>query len=201
MARVTAVVRSVEEMAKLGGRVARYAMSHADFQKTVNGQPGFVVFLNGMPGAGKTVFARGFVRECMNDLHVDVPSPTFCLSHEYWCREAAVPVHHVDLYRLESPSSEVLETIGIPTLFNDAMSLIEWPDRLKHSGILIPKNRLEVDIAVRDVGGSSMAAADDLFDHKTFEALEARERCVTVSADRDLPAPLMNLVSEFGAKS
>ena len=83
-----------------------------------------LIFLHGDLGVGKTAFARGFIRaRCGQATHV--PSPSFALVQPY---EAALPIWHADLYRLTDPSE--LEELGLTEAFEEAICLIEWPDRL-----------------------------------------------------------------------
>lgn len=103
---------------------------------------GDVIALSGDLGAGKTVFARGFIRslpgaEGAAGQAEDVPSPTFTLVQIY--ERAPAPVWHVDLYRLETPE-EVYE-LGLEEAYEEAILLIEWPERM---GNLLPREHLEV---------------------------------------------------------
>lgn len=98
--------------------------------------PGDVFCLQGPLGAGKSVFARGFIRAlCGED--TDVPSPTFTLVQTYDGRTG--PIAHFDLYRLED-AGEVLELD-----WDDAMAgsicLVEWPER---AGTFLPQRRIDV---------------------------------------------------------
>lgn len=103
-------------------------------------KPGDVIALSGDLGAGKTAFARDFIR-FLTDPDEDVPSPTFTLVQTY---EADVcEIWHFDLYRLERPE-EVFE-LGIEEALHSAISLIEWPDRM---GSYIPRNRLDVRLSI-----------------------------------------------------
>jgi len=86
---------------------------------------GDVIALSGDIGAGKTVFARGFVR-ALSKADEDVPSPTFTLLQTYECAQG--PVHHYDFYRLDS-ARDAYE-IGIEESFAEAITLIEWPERI-----------------------------------------------------------------------
>jgi tRNA threonylcarbamoyladenosine biosynthesis protein TsaE len=137
-------------------------------------QAGDVVFLIGDLGAGKTTFARGLINALppvgdtgvgdtgvgdtgvgdtgVGDTGADgvgsgdgagdeeVPSPTFTLVQIYERRPA--PVWHVDLYRLERP--EEVEELGLEEAAREAITLIEWPERL---GRRIPADRLEVQLS------------------------------------------------------
>lgn len=106
---------------------------------------GDVVALRGPLGAGKTVFARGFILAraravgMADDEIGEVPSPTFTLVQTYDLPDT--PIWHFDLFRLERPE-DALE-LGIEDAFALAISLIEWPERL---GSLLPSNRLDLEI-------------------------------------------------------
>ncbi len=87
--------------------------------------PGDVLLLDGPIGAGKTHLARALIRE-RTGMTGDIPSPTFTLVQTY--PEARGEIWHADLYRLSHPD-EVLE-LGLVDAFEDALCLVEWPDRL-----------------------------------------------------------------------
>ena len=124
---------------------------------------GDIFCLYGDLGAGKTTFARGFLRALA--VAEEIPSPTFNLVLDY--DTALGTVWHFDLYRLTAPD-EVIE-LGIEDAFAGGICLIEWPDRL---GPWLPKQRLEIHLsdgrggagrhlhlrAIRDAAG---AATDD----------------------------------------
>ena len=99
--------------------------------------PGDVIALKGDLGAGKTTFARGFIRAC--GCTEEVPSPTFTLVQVYELGAAAI--WHFDLYRIKSP--EEAWELGIEDAFSEGISLIEWPERL---GPLLPPRRLEIEL-------------------------------------------------------
>ena len=94
-----------------------------------------VIALKGELGAGKTTFARAFIRARGGD--EDVPSPTFTLAQVYEFSDTTV--WHFDCYRLRDP--EEAWELGIEDAFHDGISLIEWPERL---GPLLPARRLEI---------------------------------------------------------
>jgi tRNA threonylcarbamoyladenosine biosynthesis protein TsaE len=97
--------------------------------------PGDIIALSGELAAGKTTFARAFIRARGGD--ETVPSPTFTLVQTYDLPGGAV--WHFDLYRLRRPG-EAWE-LGIEDAFRDGISLIEWPERLE---TLLPARRLGV---------------------------------------------------------
>ena len=113
-------------------------------------KPGDAILLSGDLGAGKTAFARAFLREASSNPALDVPSPSFTLVQTYDTRSG--PVHHFDLWRLDGPSA--LAELGWDDARDDIV-LVEWPDRL---GSLTPPDAL----------------------HLTFELAEGEARVVTI---------------------
>src|SRR5262249_51247149 len=103
-------------------------------------QAGDVIALAGGLGAGKTAFARAFIRARPGGERIgEGPSPTLPPVQTY---DLAPPVWHFDLYRLSKPD-EAWE-LGIEDAFADAISLVEWPERL---GSLLPPEHLAVCLA------------------------------------------------------
>ena len=83
-----------------------------------------VLYLTGELGAGKTTFARGFLRELGVTGAVRSPTYTLLELHEL----TAVTALHVDLYRLREPSE--LESLGLREWARPGcLWLIEWPER------------------------------------------------------------------------
>ena len=97
-----------------------------------------LICLHGDLGAGKSVFARSFIRKLTSE-DEEVPSPTFTLVQTYDSEKG--PIHHFDLYRLEDPD-EIFE-LGWEDALSSAIILLEWPDRL---GPALPKKRTDVTI-------------------------------------------------------
>jgi tRNA threonylcarbamoyladenosine biosynthesis protein TsaE len=100
---------------------------------------GDVIALDGALGAGKTSFARAFIR-ALGDGAEEVPSPTFTLV-EIYAFAGKPPVWHFDLYRLSLP--EEAYELGIEDALAEGISLIEWPERL---GPLLPPDALRLSL-------------------------------------------------------
>jgi tRNA threonylcarbamoyladenosine biosynthesis protein TsaE len=109
---------------------------------------GDVILLAGPLGAGKSTFARAFLRAASDDPALEVPSPTFTLVQSYETRIGTV--NHFDLWRLDGPG-------GIAELgwqeSQDGVTLVEWPDRL---GPLCPDDALSVTL---DINGEETRRA------------------------------------------
>ena len=110
-------------------------------------RPRDVIALSGDLGAGKTVFAKAFIR-ALTDENEDVPSPTFTLVQTYDVAiertgGISLTLWHFDLYRLKT-AQEIYE-IGFEEALSDGVSLIEWPQRAER---LLPRERLEIQIQI-----------------------------------------------------
>ncbi|WP_299562934.1 tRNA (adenosine(37)-N6)-threonylcarbamoyltransferase complex ATPase subunit type 1 TsaE [uncultured Sulfitobacter sp.] len=104
---------------------------------------GDTLLLSGDVGAGKTHFARALIQSLIAHPE-DVPSPTFTLVQVYDSPEGEI--WHADLYRVGDPSE--VDELGLIDAFEDAICLIEWPDRL---GDLRPPNALDIMLEATDV--------------------------------------------------
>jgi len=108
-------------------------------QLAARARPGDALLLEGPLGAGKSAFARAFLRAASGDPALEVPSPTFTLVQSYDLPTG--PAFHFDLWRLDGP--EGLDELGWEEA-RDGISLIEWPDRL---GALRPAEALTLTLA------------------------------------------------------
>lgn len=103
--------------------------------------PGDTIALTGDLGTGKSTFARALIRDLAGDERLEVPSPSFTLLQSY--ELARFAVMHVDLYRIER--AEDLAELGWPELAEDAVTVIEWPER---AGDLLPEHRLDIALSL-----------------------------------------------------
>lgn len=106
-------------------------------------RPGDTILLDGPVGAGKTHFARAFIRARRGPAAEDVPSPTFTLVQTY-DDPMGTEVWHADLYRLTDPAE--LDELGLDEARDSAICLIEWPDRME----TLPDTALTVAIMPDD---------------------------------------------------
>jgi tRNA threonylcarbamoyladenosine biosynthesis protein TsaE len=100
---------------------------------------GDAILLEGPLGAGKSTFARAFLRAASGDPALEVPSPTFTLVQGY--ELPAGPAFHFDLWRLDGPAD--LGELGWDEA-REGVVLVEWPDRL---GALRPEDALTITLA------------------------------------------------------
>lgn len=99
-------------------------------------RPGDAILLEGPLGAGKSAFARAFLRALTGDAGLEVPSPSYTLVQSYDTPRG--PVHHFDLWRLDGPGA--LLELGWDEAAVDIV-VVEWPDRL---GTLSPERALRI---------------------------------------------------------
>jgi len=114
-------------------------------------RPGDILLLSGPLGAGKTAFARAFIRARAADPTLEIPSPSFTLVQTY---DLPTPIWHYDLWRLTGPAA--LDELA----WDEAQSgivLVEWPDRL---GALTPPHSLHITVSPIATGREIMLRGD-----------------------------------------
>lgn len=87
---------------------------------------GDIILLFGEFGSGKTTFVKG-IAEGLGVKKNKVNSPSFVLINEF---KGRLPLFHFDLYRLNN-LQEIFSLGFEEYLFDDAVSVIEWAQRLK----------------------------------------------------------------------
>ena len=101
---------------------------------------GNVVFFIGEMGVGKTTFIRYLINNFQkkNRLKItEVTSPTFNLLNEYKIKH--IKINHYDLFRINS--SDEIHNLGLFDNITNAITLIEWPQKIKPK----PKNLIELN--------------------------------------------------------
>jgi tRNA threonylcarbamoyladenosine biosynthesis protein TsaE len=111
-------------------------------------RPGDAILLEGPLGAGKSAFARAFLRAATRDPALDVPSPSYTLVQTY--DTPGFRAHHYDLWRLDGPAA--VAELGWEEARADLV-LVEWPDRL---AALRPADALTITLA--HAGGDARTA-------------------------------------------
>ena len=120
-------IASALEMHELGARIGAQL------------KPGDLILLNGDLGAGKTVLVQGIAQA----LGIDgVSSPTFVISKSY---KAAVPLIHVDVYRLldSGKAALFLDDLDIDSDRENSVTVIEWGGA---ESARLSEQRLEITI-------------------------------------------------------
>jgi len=82
-----------------------------------------VIFLQGPLGAGKSTFARAWLRKA--GIQGRIKSPSFSIVETY-ASDALGDIHHIDCYRMQTIDD--LRVMGIADYLDDCL-LVEWPEK------------------------------------------------------------------------
>jgi len=121
--------RTIEDTLALGKKIGEICL------------PGTVISLRGPLGSGKTVIAKGIALAL--GIVESIVSPTFTLVQEY---EGKLPMHHMDLYRIDS-IEEFAGIGGEELLYNNGITLIEWSEKIDR---ILPPQTIYITIAILD---------------------------------------------------
>jgi tRNA threonylcarbamoyladenosine biosynthesis protein TsaE len=110
-------------------------------------RPGDIVLVSGDLGAGKTTFVRGACRAL--GVEGAVTSPSFTIARRY---EGAVPVSHLDLYRLGALDDEDPSLLA-DELAVDRVAFVEWPE--VGSPVGLDPERVAARVRLEHRGGDS----------------------------------------------
>ena len=110
---------------------------------------GDVVTLSGPLSAGKTTLVRGLLAKLGHKN--EVPSPSFAIVQPY--EDIALPVWHVDLYRIEDVSD--IEELGLDDIRHDGVLIVEWPE---HAGDNAWPEGLALSLEVAQDGSRALTA-------------------------------------------
>lgn len=136
-------------------------------------EAGWLIFLQGDLGAGKTAFARGLIRaKC--GAKTQVPSPSFTLVQPY--DEAVPPILHSDFYRLAE--AQEIDELGIIDALDTHCCLIEWSER---AADLLPPPAVIVHLSLAELPDNTQLAEN---------TPENMPRHITISAGEDIIAAL-----------
>ena len=87
---------------------------------------GDVITLSGPLGVGKTTFAK-YLIQYLVDENIEVTSPTYNIIQSYR-RFDEIEILHMDFYRLNDKTN--IYDLDIIESFENAISIIEWPEKL-----------------------------------------------------------------------
>ena len=98
---------------------------------------GDVLAISGDMGVGKTTFIKYFIQKISKAK--SVPSPSYNIILPYETKHATV--FHMDAWRLKSHNEAL--SLGITEMFDDAIFLIEWAEKIKE---ILPNDYLHIII-------------------------------------------------------
>ena len=94
---------------------------------------GDVLAISGSMGIGKTTFIKYFIKKIAKAK--SVPSPSYNIILPYESKHSTI--FHMDAWRLKNHNEAL--SLGITEMFDDAIFLIEWAEKIK---IILPNDCL-----------------------------------------------------------
>ena len=98
---------------------------------------GDVLAISGSMGVGKTTFIKYFIQNISKT--GSVPSPSYNIILPYKSKNSNI--FHMDAWRLKNHNEAL--SLGITEMFEDAIFLIEWAEKIK---AILPNNTLSLKI-------------------------------------------------------
>ena len=98
---------------------------------------GDVLAISGSMGVGKTTFIKYFIQKIAKAK--SVPSPSYNIILPYESEDSNI--FHMDAWRLKSHNEAL--SLGITEMFDDAIFLIEWAEKIRK---ILPNNALNLII-------------------------------------------------------
>jgi tRNA threonylcarbamoyladenosine biosynthesis protein TsaE len=97
-----------------------------------------IVLLNGLLGAGKTTFVKGFAMALGANLN-EIKSPTYTYFRIY--QGLNKKIVHLDLYRMDNLNVEFLQELQEYLENPENIIIIEWPEKIQN---YLPDDRHEI---------------------------------------------------------
>ncbi|OGZ03304.1 MAG: tRNA (adenosine(37)-N6)-threonylcarbamoyltransferase complex ATPase subunit type 1 TsaE [Candidatus Liptonbacteria bacterium RIFOXYD1_FULL_36_11] len=121
------IIKNEEEMMMVAEEAAKILVKKEEKRKGA-----LMITLEGELGAGKTTFARGFLKAL--GVKRKITSPTFVLIKKYSLlkKTGFLKAYHADAYRLKDGDLEILgwrEILENP----ENVVLVEWPERVREA--------------------------------------------------------------------
>ena len=101
---------------------------------------GDVLAISGSMGVGKTTFIKYFIQKITKAK--SVPSPSYNIILPYESKHSTI--FHMDAWRLKNHNEAL--SLGITEMFDDAIFLIEWAEKIK---VILPNNCL--NLIIKDI--------------------------------------------------
>ncbi len=130
-------------MKKLSNSEENTTQIAIELAQKLKAEPKSFIVLKGILGAGKTTFARAFIKEFLGK-SIQVTSPTFNIAKTYEQKLA-----HLDLYRVQN--KDELDQLGFETYFYDYQCcMVEWLDQIENYQYLLPNQYTFIEINILD---------------------------------------------------